>query len=115
MEKIKCLIVEPQRKPREIEIENTLSAKQKVVGGLIEMIRPGAHKSDDAVIICNEEGKLMGLPWNRPIRDDEGEMYDAVAGTFLIVRAPADSDEFASLTAKQMETYTEMYGREMFI
>lgn len=73
MQAIKVLIVEPGKEPREAEIENTLSAQQAVVGGMIEAIYPW----DDPVgLICNEEGKLMGLPLNRSL-----EGYDIIAGT----------------------------------
>ena len=34
----------------------------------------------------NEEGKLDGLPLNRALRDDNGEIYDVVAGSFLVQR-----------------------------
>lgn len=43
-----------------VEIENTLPALQEAVGGYIEVI-PFAP---DAVIICNEEGRLLNLPYN---------------------------------------------------
>lgn len=36
-------------------------------------------------LICNEEGKLMGLPLNRALFDDDGHIYDIVSGNFLIV------------------------------
>ncbi len=35
-------------------------------------------------LICNEEGKFLGLPLNRALRDDAGEVYDIIAGNFLI-------------------------------
>ena len=37
-------------------------------------------------LICNEEGKFLGLPLNRALRDDTGEIYDIIAGNFLITR-----------------------------
>ena len=46
--------------------------------------------------ICNDDGKLMGLPLNRALRDENGEMYDAVAGDFLVVGL--GEEDFASLT-----------------
>ena len=33
--------------------------------------------------ICNEDGKLDGLPLNRALRDADGDIYDIVAGIFL--------------------------------
>lgn len=35
-------------------------------------------------LICNDEGKLLGLPANRALRDSEGNLYDIVCGTFFL-------------------------------
>ena len=40
---------------------NQLKPLQKAVGGLIEVV-PSTHKG--LSVICNEEGKLLGLPIN---------------------------------------------------
>lgn len=61
---ITVLLVEPNQPPRTIQTEDTLEALQKLVGGYIEMLMPF---DDDVAIICNEEGKINGLPLNRPI------------------------------------------------
>lgn len=63
-EKIKVLLVEPNKYPKVIEIENTLQELQKLVGGYIETFTPF---EDEIALICNEEGKLTGLPLNRAI------------------------------------------------
>ena len=109
MKTLRTLIVEPGMAPRVAEIEDTLEAKQKVVGGLIEPVFPPSHK-DDVCLIVNEEGKLYGLPWNRAIRLEDGTVYDIIAGTFLILRAPEDSEDFESLTDEQIDIYTQMYA-----
>ena len=72
------------------------------------MVSPPNH-DDTAVIICNDEGKLMGLEPNRYICTDEGIPYDIVCGDFIIVDAPWDSDEFGSLTEEQVRKYSIMY------
>lgn len=63
-EKISVLLVQPNQYPKMIEIEDTLEAMQKVVGGDIEEYMPF---EDDVAIVCNEEGKINGLPLNRAI------------------------------------------------
>ncbi len=63
-EKISVLLVEPNRYPRMIEIDDTLEAMQAVVGGDIEEYMPF---EDEVAIVCHEEGKLIGLPPNRAI------------------------------------------------
>jgi len=106
---MRVLIVEPGRSPKEAFIGKDLKSMQKVVGGYIEPVYPPIHK-DDACIICNEEGKINGLPLNQPIKWEDGRPYDIIAGTFFICRAPEDSDEFAGLTDEQVETYKKMYA-----
>ena len=109
MKTIKVLFIEPLEAPKVIEIEDTLEAKQKLVDGWIEMVCPPNHK-DDAVLICNEEGKLLNLPWNRPLTMENGKMYDVICGSFLVVRAPEDSDGFESLTDEQIKRYSNLYA-----
>ena len=62
--KIKVLLVEPEKYPKEIVIDDSLEAMQEVVGGDIEEYMP---YDDDVAIICNEEGKMRGLPLNRAV------------------------------------------------
>ena len=57
--KISVLIKDPGKKPRHVYIENSLKNLQTTVGGYIETVT----LSEDAVIICNEEGRLRGLPY----------------------------------------------------
>lgn len=62
--RISVLLVEPNKYPKMVEIDDTLEAMQEVVGGDIEEYMPF---EDEVAIICNEEGKLIGLPPNRAI------------------------------------------------
>ena len=81
-EKMTVLYVKPGEKPKRIEIENDLEALQRAVGGYIEAVYP---YEDPVALIVNEEGKLNGLPLNRALRDEDNDIYDIVAGTFLVV------------------------------
>ena len=40
---------------------------------------------DEVGILLNGNGKFEGLPLNRALYDDRGQVYDAIAGTFLVV------------------------------
>ena len=62
--KLSVLLVEPNQYPKMVEIDDTLEAMQEVVGGDIEEYMPF---EDEVAIICNEEGKVQGLPPNRAI------------------------------------------------
>jgi hypothetical protein len=110
MEKIKVISVRVGEPPKVIEMENTLEAKQKFVGGWIEMICPIQHGDDTAVLIGNEEAKLLGMEPNAYLRFEDGRIYDVVCGDFFIVDAPIGSEDFASLSDKQIEKYMRMYG-----
>ena len=61
---IEVLLVQPDKTPQLIRIEDSLAAMQAVVGGDIEEYMPF---SDEVALICNDEGKVNGLPLNRAI------------------------------------------------
>lgn len=104
---MKILIVEPLEKPYIKEIDGSLESMQKIVGGLIQAIYP--YEDKNVALICNEEAKLIGLPLNRALYDDKGQIYDIIAGTFFLCQAPADSENFESLTDEQISRYKEKY------
>ena len=110
---MQIVIVEPKKKPIVQDIVAGLESMQKIVGGSIEAVYPFA---DSVALICNEEGKLLNLPLNRALRDDEGNVYDIISGTFFVCAAPPDSDHFAGLTDQQVKTYMERFVMpEMFL
>lgn len=107
---ITVLLIEPMKKPKIIQIENELKSLQKVVGGLIQTIYP---YDDPVALVCNDEGKLMGLPPNRLLKDETGKPYDMLCGTFFIVGLGAE--DFKSLTPEQINKYTKIFEKEMLI
>ena len=54
------------------EIDSGLESLQHEVGGYIEAIYP---YEDPVALVCNEEGELEGLPLNRALRDEDGDIY----------------------------------------
>ena len=105
------LLVEPGRYPRPVEMGTELSDLQAAVGGFIQVVYPF---EDEVGLIMNEEGKLKCLPFNRGLFDEEGEMYDVIAGSFLV--AGLTEDGFGSLTPEQLEKYEDLYHQpETFI
>lgn len=108
--KMTVLKVPPGKRPETVMISDTLEDLQKAVSGYIEVIHPF---DDNACIICNEEGKLNGLPLNRALTDDSGRIVDIIAGTFLV--AGVSDDGFSSLSAEQIRKYSDMYAKpQMF-
>ena len=110
---MQVVIVEPKKKPIVQDIDAGLESMQKMVGGSIQAIYPF---EEPVALIANEEGKLLNLPLNRALRDDEGNVYDIISGTFFVCAAPPDSDRFEGLTDQQVKTYTERFAMpEMFL
>lgn len=100
---IKVLVVEPEKLPYEKVIPNRLKDKQEIVGGNIEYTR--VDNEEDVILICNEEGKLTGLPLNRYIG------HDIIAGTFIIVGDDSEFGEDRSLTDDQIEKYKRRFNQ----
>ena len=92
---IRVLKIEPGRPPEEVKMANTLEALQEAVGGLIEVVT----LDSDVCLICNDEGKLIGLPGNRRLRDD------IIAGTFVIVGDDGDGG-LCALSDDAVRQYT---------
>ena len=102
---IRVVLVEPGRLARIAEVGTALDAMQRTVGGCIEAYYPF---EEQVCIVCNEEGKINGLPLNRAIRDaDTGDMADIIAGTFFICDCSGES--FGSLSTEQQKRYLEKY------
>ena len=108
---IKVLMVKALEEPRETVLQNDLDSLQKAVSieadyqGLIEII----GIDDDVCILCNEEGKINGLPLNRPLRDDEGNIYDIIAGVFYVT-GEDDDGNLTSLSPEMMEKYRKEFS-----
>ncbi len=107
MERIKGLLVKPYELPKEIEIDNTLEAKQELVGGWIECAY--LPNDDSVVLICNEEGKINNMELNRDIG------HDIIAGPFLIVGDDYDNADFKSLSEDQVLKYKMIFDKNSII
>ncbi len=84
---MKVIRKKPGCKAEVIEVENTLEALQQEVGGYIEVVT----LPYGAALICNEEGRILGLP-------DNGRACGVdVVGTVLIVGTK--DEEFCDVPA----------------
>ena len=105
---IRVLMVEPgehpREHPREVTIRNDLDSLQKAVNidseyqGLIEII----GIDDGVCILCNEEGKLIGLDGNRRLGND------IIAGVFYVVGEDGRGN-LASLSDADMAKYSKLF------
>lgn len=109
---MRIIIVEGGKRPYEAELEHDLKSMRRCVGGDIEAVyEPGGR---GAALICNDEGKLLNLPLNRALRDEEGEIYDIIAGTFFVCGAPPDSESFTSLMDEQVDYWLKRFAKPEF-
>ena len=98
------LLIEPLKEPRPIQINSGLEPLQKAVGGDIQAVYPF---DDPVAIIVNDEGKNMGLPPNRVLRDENGRIYDILPGNALIVGLGEES--FTDLSPELMKKYSDFF------
>ena len=110
---MKVVLVEVGKPAKVTDIPNDLRAMQTIVEGPIQALYPW---DDPVALVCNDEGKLMGLPLNRGLRTEEGTLYDIVCGTFFLCAAPPDSDSFESLSEAQLVRYERRFhSPEVFL
>ena len=101
---ITALMVEPGKHPKVTTLKNDLDSLQKAVSigadyqGLIEFVSLG----NGDCIMCNEEGKLIGLEGNRRLGND------ILVGVFYIMSETQDG-ELASLSKRKIKYYTGVF------
>lgn len=95
---IKVVMVEPNKHPIVTTIKTKLENLQEAVGGLIEII----DIEPNICILCNEEGKLIGLEGNRKLGDD------ILVGTFYVCGSN-DEGDLVSLTDSQIDKYIKFF------
>lgn len=104
-EELKIVLKKVDEEPKLMNIENTLEAKQKLVDGLIEVVRI----SDDILLVCNEEGKLENLQPNLMFD------YDYIAGDCFFVGDDYNNGNFKSLTDEQIEEVKDICSKRQFV
>ena len=97
--KIKVLSVVPGQPPTVKEITNDLASLQAEVGGLIECI----SFPNGCVAVCNEEGKLNGMPPNRRLG------ADIICGSFFVCDTTRSGD-FSSLSKSKIAEYSQLFA-----
>ena len=101
---IKVLMVEPGKHPKVVMLKDDLDSLQKAVSigadyqGLIEFVSLG----NGDCLMCNEEGKLIGLEGNRRLG------HDILVGVFYVM-SENDEGELLSLTDEKIRYYSERF------
>lgn len=80
------------------EIENTLDAMQEFVNGPIEVI----NITDKILLVCNEEGKMRGLPPSAFIIRNQ-KAQDIIVGKFFLCRE--DGEDMVSIHESDIEDF----------
>ena len=99
---MQVLFVEPGKTPEARAISGDLVSMQELVGGMIQAVYPF---DEPMALICNDEGKLLGMEMNRMLP----EIGDVICGPFFLCGAPPDSEEFTSLSLEQLERCTARF------
>lgn len=103
-EKIKVIKVEPRKEPEVVMLKNEYKDLSAAVGGLIQVVYP---YSDKVGLMLNDEGKLLGMEPNRSLKDEDGNIYDVIAGTFYVVGL--DEENFGSLSDELIEKHMKEF------
>lgn len=70
--------------------------------------------NEPVALVMHDEGKLVGKDLNRALRDDDGDIYDIIAGDFLVVGL--GEDDFCSLSPELMKQFEEHFHQpETFV
>ena len=104
MSEMQVLLVKPYQYPVRTTIPSGLESLQQLVGGFIEVVYPF---DDPVAIVCNEEGKVNGLPPNRALYDEAGNVADVIAGDFLVVGI--GEEDLASLPDALAQKYEKRF------
>lgn len=103
--------VQPGKMPERVELDGSLESMQAFVGGTIQVVYPFP---DPVAIVCNDDGKLMGLEHNRVLRDERGEIYDIIYGPFFI--CGLGKEDFTSLPEDLLQKYARLFQHpELFL
>lgn len=99
---MRVVYVEPNKPAYVADVEHTLEAEQKAVGG--GLIQPVYLEDDNTCIICNEESKLNGMEGNRRF----GDGSSIIAGPFFV--CGLTEDDFRSLTDEEVTKYMDKFA-----
>ena len=113
--------------PVVLELEaDSLQQLQHLVGdGYIESVNILSKDSDSdkgVDIVLNEEGKLLDLPINKPLRynyiypdSDDNEIFDYICGDFVVVGVDLTEGEFVGLSPANLEFWKTTFENDALI
>jgi hypothetical protein len=107
LSKLTVLVVPVADKPYLKEVNNDLETFHELVGGYIEVVPTGEGFN----MVCNEEGKIIGLEPNIQIHGG----LDFISGQFIVCKNDAYG-EFSSITQKEANEFLYLYviGKKVY-
>ena len=106
---IKVVLVEPGKLARQAEIPATLEGMQAVVKGSIEPFYPF---EEEVCIVCNEEGKITGMPLNRAVYSEEiitDMSYSEMTGKFYEAERNGSGQHLTGYIVFSQDSFKEPY------
>lgn len=103
-EQIMVLRISVGKYPRLEEVVGDLAGIKEAIGGEASVIFPF---DDPVALVVSAEGKRIGLHPNRVLRDNDGKIFDIIAGDFLVVGFR--DEKIGSLSLTMMDKYTSIF------
>ncbi len=103
---ISVLLIKTMCKPEMVTISNKLKSMRELVGGSVDEFSP---YDDGTIFVHNANGKMLDMPFNRYIFDENEEAIDVIVGDFFICYAPGFSESYQSLPKDLQEHYSAMF------
>lgn len=97
---MKAIIKEVGKEPKVIDIENTLEALQKAVGGYLEAVNVG----NKVIMLCDEEGRQKGSKYNFDLSSEK------IVGNVLFTK-DGGAEDFTDLNENDVETILHFFSR----
>lgn len=107
MKTIDVVLVKPGEAPQVVTVKDELKAYQELVGGNIEIVH-ATDWGDNAILVCNEEGRILELPINYMVALGNG-LFTNIRGPFFIVGV--EDENFVSLSKSQKARYVSWFWR----
>ncbi len=107
-DKLRILLKRVGREPQVEFIDDTLEEKQRLVNGLIEVVTYPLETTEDALIVCNEEGKILSLPPNTLFD------FDYIAGDYFVIGDDYENGDFKSITDEQINEIKPFMEKNSF-
>ena len=101
--KFTALHIPPHDNPKPVQLDDSLAALQKAVGGYIEFVHIITFDGIRYVMLVNEEGKLIGLEPNRRLGDE-----DVLVGDCYICAIDEEGNHI-DMPVQMLNAFTTLY------